>query len=172
VEIAQPAAPSRDVVFLHGPQGDWVKQGGVFRPVAANQFALLQEKLRPSAVYGGILAMPALLASDLDYGRLRVAGQELIDFRNAIRLEGESPHGKVILWVEASTALPISWQLDTVAGSNQWVFSDWRAIESNLILPVLMEVYGDGKFLDQIRLEEIGLSPVFSVDSFSVPEMP
>jgi hypothetical protein len=171
-EIAQPATPSRDVVFLHGPQGDWVKQGGVFRPVAANHFALLQEKLRPSAVYGGILAMPALLASDLDYGRLRVAGQELIDFRNAIRLEGESPHGKVILWVEASTALPISWQLDTVAGSNQWVFSDWRAIESNLILPVLMEVYGDGKFLDQIRLEEIGLFPVFSVDSFSVPELP
>ena len=171
-EIVQPATPNRDVVFLHGPQGDWVKQTGVFRPVAVSHFALVQEELSPATVYGGVLALPGLLTSDLDYGRLRVAGQELIDFRNAIRLEGASPHGKVVLWVEASTALPISWQLDTDAGSNQWVFLGWRAVESNLILPVLMEVYGDGKFLDQIHLEEIDLSPVFSVDSFSVPEMP
>jgi hypothetical protein len=164
-EIIQP-------LFLRGPLGNWLTQGGVVRPAPASQIAFLEGEAAPESVYAGLLGMPALLSENLDYRDLRVVGQQLIDFRNAVRMEGEFHHEKVVLWVEASSALPISWEFHTEAGVVQLVFVGWRAVDSNLILPELMEVYGDGEFLDRIRLQEIELFPLFSTDSFSVPEMP
>lgn len=171
-EMTQPLFPERDWVFLRGPQGNWLIQGGVLRPAPAFRIESLQGTVAPESVYATVLGIPALLSDNSDYRGLRVVGQQWVDFRNAIRMEGEFHHEKVVLWVEASSALPISWEFHTDAGVVQLVFVGWRAVDSNLILPELMEVYGDGEFLDRIRLQEIELFPVFSADSFSVPEMP
>lgn len=170
--VSQPADPEKDFLVLRGPQGDWVNESGGLRPMGKAQMDEVLENFGPQAVYASVLALPQLLLDDPDYLSLRVTGQELIDFRNAIRMESTNRHGKIILWAEAGSGLPISWAFHSEAGVVQWIFGGWRAVESNLILPTNVEVYGGGRFLDQIRLEEIDLSPAFSADFFSLPEMP
>jgi hypothetical protein len=171
-EVTQPADSEKDFLVLRGPQGDWVKSSDGLRPLGTSQMSEISQRFGPEAVYASILALPELLLEDSDYLSLRVTGQGLIDFRNAIRMESTNRHGKVILWADAGSGLPISWAFHSEAGLVQWIFGGWRALESNLILPTVMEVYGGGQMLDQIRLEEIQLSPLLSADFFSLPEMP
>jgi hypothetical protein len=172
LEISQLTEVGSDLLAIRGPQGDWFREKEGMKPVAADQMDALFERVGPETIYAGILALPQLLLEDLEYLELQVVGQEVVDFRNAIRLESQTRHGKMVLLVEVGSWLPRSLAFYTEGGRSQRVFVGWRAVESNLVLPGLMEVRREGQLLDRIYLDKIQLSPAHSASEFSPPEMP
>ena len=132
----------------------------------------LMEDSVPASLYTSSLMLPSLIVGDEDYAGLEVVGQEVVDRRNAIRMQSSSRHGRLELLVDAETWLPRSISFWSDAGMTQRLFLGWRAVESNLVLPEVVEIWGGADLWERIRLEKINLSPGFSDADFSVTEMP
>jgi len=172
LEVEQMTNAGPDFLAIRGPSGDWLREQDELVPVGSARMDELFERMSPEGLYASVLDLPGLLLDDVDYQGLRVVGQEIVDYRNAIRLESQGRHGKIVLLVEVGSWLPRSLGFHTDGGRTQRLFVGWRAIESNLILPGVMEVHREGQIIDRIHLDEIQLSPTLSSTDFSLPEMP
>ena len=170
LEINHAADAVEALTAVRGPKGDWILRGSELTPVGGAVFDATVEKVAPETIYRPLLALPDLLvADDQDF---EVTGQEVVDYRNAIRLESKTRHGRMTMLVEVGSWLPRSISYDFDGGHTQTVFVGWKAVAGNLILPSVMEVRKDGLLLDSVRVQEIQLSPTLSPDDFSPPEMP
>ena len=170
LEINHAKEDVEGLVAVRGPKGDWVLRGGELKPVSRSVFDSTIRKVIPETIYRTLLALPDVLS--VDYQDFEVTGQEVVDYRNALRLESKTRHGRMTMLVEVGAWLPRSISYDFDGGHTQTVFVGWKAVAANLILPGVMEVRKNGVLLDSVRVQEIQLSPSFSPDDFSPPEMP
>ena len=157
---------------VSGPGGSWLQKSGVLSGLSSSGAQRLLVSARPEEVYRSSLQLPSLLLRDEDFQALEVVGQELVDRRNAVVLRSVSRHGEIEVLVDAETWLPRSISFLGDAGQTQRLFVGWRAVESQLVLPVVMETRKGGQLLERIRLDKLSLLPVFSEEDFSVQEIP
>jgi len=172
LEINHAKEDVEGLVAVRGPKGDWISRGGELTPVSGTVFDTTVRKVTPETIYRTLLSLPEQLAVGMENQDFEVTGQEVVDYRNALRLESKTRHGRMTMLVEVGAWLPRSISYDFDGGHTQTVFVGWKAVAANLILPGVMEIRKNGVLLDSVRVQEIQLSPSFSPDDFSPPEMP
>lgn len=171
VEI-QESSGLEDWRVVKGPSGAWLQKPEELIGLSSTGAVRLLSSSYPSEVYRPSLQLPALLVSDEDFRRLEVVGQQVVDRRNAILLRSVSRHGQIEMLVDAETWLPNSVSFVGDSGRTQRLFLGWRAVESHLVLPEVMETRIGGLLTERIRLDKLSLLPVFSEEDFSVKEIP
>ncbi|MEC7240316.1 MAG: hypothetical protein VXW32_03690 [Myxococcota bacterium] len=157
---------------VSGPAGAWLQKAGALSGLSKAGANRLLASSHPAEVYRPSLQLPALLGRDEDFQRLQVVGQQLVERRNAVVLRSVSRHGQIEIVVDAETWLPSSISYVGKSGETQRLFLGWKAVESQLVLPVVMETRIGGLLSERIRLDKLSLLPLFSEQDFSVQEIP
>jgi hypothetical protein len=121
----------------------------------------------PEAMLGRALDLPALASKDPAWRMLGVAGEISIEGRRCAALSYAGPEvpGALEVFVDLQSWTVTRLVLRDGAGALSWTFSEWREIDSGVVVPYHTRIERAGEFLEEIQVFELELST-------TVPTMP
>jgi hypothetical protein len=113
----------------------------------------------PEQLLGWPLEFARLVEADPGYALLRTEGRVLAEERPVLALEYDGPEagGTLRVLVEEATSHPVRVSYTTDAGIVAYDFSDWRELDTGLVVPFHVVLLRDGLPVDTIDVLELAL---------------
>ena len=156
-----------DSVTLVHPEGAWVVAGDepVERDLARTREVLAG--FGPEELLAYPLEFATLVDGEPSYGLLRTA--ESSDSAYVLGYGGPEVGGAMELEVDAESWHVRGVRYTTDAGEVDYAFTDWREIDTGLVVPFEVELRRDGVLVDRLIVEELSVLDALSEGSLELP---